>query len=658
MRTRWVSLVMSRYRSWPLTVLVLAAVASSPGVLAAMGELAPLVPVEDFFRKPAKTAFAISPNGEYLAWLEPWSRRLNLFVQKIGEENVQQLTYVTDRDIQRFFWESDEELIFTRDAAGEEHYHLFGVRREGGEIRDLTPYPGVVAMVLDDLEDQPDRVLILTNQRDRRVFDVYRLTPSTGKVELVAQNPGNIGAWLADHQGRIRAAYAEEGLDRKLLYRDSEQGEFRTLVATDFRTTVYPIAFTFDNRRLYLLSNAGRDKEALVELDPTDAKEHALYEHPDVDVAEVLLSKHRKRLEGVGFVTDRLEYAFFDRNREHTQRFLESRLPGRQVTVVDWSKDEGRLIVWASSDLDPGAYYLYENDIQKLDKLADTAPQLRREDLAPMQAIRFTARDGRIIAGYLTLPLGAGAKHLPVIVNPHGGPDARDVWGYLGEAQFLANRGYAVLQVNFRGSTGYGRNFWQAGFRQWGRGAMQHDLTDGARWLVDRGVADPKRIAIYGGSYGGYAALAGLAFTPEIYAAGVSLVGPSNLFTFFSSIPPYWELGRKEWYEKVGDPDKDREFLTSISPYFHAEQIRAPLLVVQGANDPRVNKAESDQIVGALRRRGIRVPYLLQTEEGHGFRQEENRLEFYRILEAFLAKHLGGRTTTDPSVLAPLEQAK
>ena len=260
--------------------------------------------------------------------------------------------------------------------------------------------------------------------------------------------------------------------------------------------------------------------------------------------------------------------------------------------------------------------------------------------MAPMTPVQYIARDGLTIHGYLTLPAGSDGKNLPVVINPHGGPWARDTWGFDGEVQFLANRGLAVLQMNFRGSTGYGRAFWEAGFKQWGL-AMQDDITDGVKWLIEQGIADPERIGIYGGSYGGYAVLAGLAFTPDLYACGVDYVGVSNLFTLLETIPPYWELGRQMMYEQIGHPDKEKELLKAASPVFHAERIRAPLFVAQGANDPRVKKAESDQIVEAMRKRGVDVEYMVKDNEGHGFLNEENRFDFYRAMERFHAKHLG-----------------
>ena len=304
--------------------------------------------------------------------------------------------------------------------------------------------------------------------------------------------------------------------------------------------------------------------------------------------------------------------------------------------------EEQRVIIRTYSDRTRGAYYLFDRKDNSILKLSDLSPWIKPEQMAPMTAIKFKARDGIEINGYITLPVGVDAKNLPLVVIPHGGPSARDTWGFDSEVQFLANRGIAVLQVNFRGSTGYGKAFWQAGFKQWGR-KMQDDVTDGVLWAVNEGFADRSRLAIYGGSYGGYSALAGAAFTPDLYACAVSYVGPSNIFTMLETIPPYWKPFIEMEYEMIGDPVKDKEMLREVSPVFHASNIRIPLFVAQGANDPRVNKDESDQIVEAVRKAGKDVVYMVKDNEGHGFHNEENRFDFYRELEAFFKKHLGSR---------------
>ena len=600
-----------------------------------------LIPLEDFFRNPDRSGFQISPDGNRISWRESWERRMNIFVRKIGEETATRITSATERDILAYFWAGNNRILYLQDSGGDENYHLYAVDAGGSEARDLTPFKGVRVSIVDRLEDIEDEVLIGMNRRDPRLFDVYRLNIATGELTLLEENPGDIEGWMTDHDGKLRVAIRTDGVNRSLLYRDREDYPFRTLLTTDFRESVSPLFFTFDNKKLYVSSNLGRNTSAIFVFDPEKAAhEELVFEHPEVDVYALFRSKKRKVITGTGYTTDRFRYHFFDEERAALQKELESRLPGYEVTVTSMNKEEDKVLLHAGSDRTQGAYYFYDMKTKDFRKLADLSPWLPGERLAPMKPVQYTARDGLTIHGYLTLPAGRDGKNLPVVINPHGGPWARDSWGYDSEVQFLANRGLAVLQMNFRGSTGYGRAFWEASFKQWGR-AMQDDITDGVKWLIEQGIADPDRIGIYGGSYGGCAVLAGLAFTPELYACGVDYVGVSNIFTLLETIPPYWELGRQMLYEQIGHPEKDRDLLKAVSPVFHADSIRAPLFVAQGANDPRVKKAESDQIVEALRKRGVDVEYMVKDNEGHGFLNEENRFEFYRAMERFLAKHLG-----------------
>lgn len=602
-----------------------------------------LIPLEDFFRNPDRTSFKLSPDGEHIAFLAPWQHRMNVHVQRVDSEEVRRITSATERDVAGYAWANNERIVYAQDKGGDENFHAFAVDLDGSNAMELTPFDGVRVHFVDDLEDDDEHMLIATNQRDRRLFDVYRIDVHTGAMELVAENPGNVSGWVTDNAGRLRAAVTSDGVNTSLLYRETEEEPFQTVITTSFKDTLAPLHFTFDDRKLYVSSNIGRDKQAIYVWDPRTAEHGELiFEHPEVDVAGLLRSKARKVITGVAFTTDRRRYVFFDDERRRLQETLEERLPGYEVVVVSRSRDERKVLVRTYSDRSLGAYYYHDLDSGDFRKLVDVSPWIDEAEMAPMRAIEYRSRDGLTIHGYLTLPPGAVDRRLPVVVNPHGGPWARDSWGFNPEVQFLANRGYAVLQMNFRGSVGYGKEFWQAGFKQWGR-SMQDDVTDGVRWLIEEGIADPERVGIYGGSYGGYTVLAGLAFTPELYACGVDYVGVSNIFTLLESIPPYWELQREMFYEMVGHPEKEPELLEASSPLFHADRIRAPLLVAQGANDPRVKKAESDQIVAALEERGIDVPYLVKDDEGHGFRNEENRFEFYRTMEAFLAEHLGGQ---------------
>ena len=601
----------------------------------------PLIPMEDFFRNPEKSSFSISPNGNHIAYMKPWKTRMNVFVMEMTTKKETRLTSSQERGIYGFTWLTNERIGYVKDEGGNENIHFFAVNIDMSNEIDLTPFENVQTRIIDDLEDDPNHIIIGLNKRDPQIHDPYRINVNDGKMELIAENPGNISQWMTDHDGKLRIATTSDGVNTSLLYRNKESDEFKPILTTDFKVSVVPLFFTFDNTNLYVASNRGRDKIAIFEFDLIKSKEGRLiFEHDEVDVSNLLFSRKRKVLTGVSYTVAKNEMIFFDKWREEIQQQLEKKLPGYEVVITSFSKDEAEAVVVTYSDKSRGTYYHYEVNKNKLTELGKVSPWLNEKNMSEMKPIKYRSRDGLTIHGYLTLPKGTNGKNLPVVVNPHGGPWARDNWGYKSEIQFLANRGFAVFQMNFRGSTGYGREFWEKSFKEWGK-SMQDDITDGVNWLIDEEIADPDRIAIYGASYGGYATLAGLAFTPDLYACGVDYVGVSSLFTFMESMPPYWELYRSMMYEMVGHPEKDKKLLASASPLLHIDKIKAPLFIAQGANDPRVVKAESDQIVAALKNAGIDVPYMVKDDEGHGFYNEENQFDFYREMEKFLTKHIG-----------------
>lgn len=608
-------------------------------------EPAPLIPMRDFFRNPETSGYDLSPDGTHLAFMKPWKSRMNVHVQKIGSEEVTRVTNAEERDIAGFAWASDSRIIFIQDTGGDENFRLYAVDPDGKNPKDLTPFDEVRVGVIDDLEDDPKHMLISINKRDKRFFDAYRINVDTAELELLVENPGNYSGYVTDHEGTLRMVSTTDGVNTGLLYRADEKSEFKEILKTNFKEALDPLFFTYDNKKVYASSNLGRDKSSIVLFNPETAKEEeVIFAHPDVDVSRLLRSDKKKKITGVAYTTDKRAYKFFDDERAEMQKYLEAQLPGVEVGLADLSKDETKYLVRTHSDKTLGAYYFFDATEKKLSKLAEVSPWLKEDQMAEMKPVSYKSRDGLTIHGYLTLPKGVEAKNLPAIVNVHGGPWVRDHWGFNPEVQFLANRGYAVLQMNYRGSTGYGRAFWEASFKKWGQ-EMQNDVTDGAKWLISEGIADPERVGIYGGSYGGYATLAGLAYTPDLYACGVDYVGVSNLLTFMKAIPPYWEQFLAMMYEQVGNPDdpEDRKMLEKYSPALNADKIKAPLFIAQGANDPRVVKSESDQMVEGLRERGINVPYMVKDDEGHGFRNEENRFDFYRAMEEFLATHLNGR---------------
>ncbi|MCU4162577.1 S9 family peptidase [Marinilabiliaceae bacterium A049] len=602
---------------------------------------APIIPLEDFFKNPDQTSFQISPDGKYFSYKAPYENRMNVFVQEIGKDSATQITFETDRDVAGYFWANETRILFVKDDGGNENFKLYGVDLDGTNAVCFTDFENVRTGIIDDLRDIPDEVIISMNKRNPQVFDPYRLNIVTGEMQILYENPGNISGWITDHDGKLRAAIAvTDMINQSLLYRDSEEDEFKNILTTSFKETLNPLFFTFDNKMLYASSNVGRDKAEIVIFDPATAKEtEVLFSHPEVDVEGLNYSEKRKVITTATYTTDMQGRHFFDEQTKKLFDRLESELKGYEVFITSSNKEEDKFLIRTYSDRSLGAYYFYDTASDDLKHLTDVSPWLDEDQMAKMKPVKYTSRDGLTIHGYLTLPVGVEEKNLPVVINPHGGPWARDTWGFNPEIQFLANRGYAVLQMNFRGSTGYGREFWESSFKQWGK-TMQDDITDGVQWLIDQGIADKDRIAIYGGSYGGYATLSGLTFTPDLYKCGVDYVGVSNLFTFMNTIPPYWEPYKQMLYEMVGDPVQDSLLLAAASPVFHADKITAALFVAQGANDPRVNKDESDQMVAAMKERGIDVEYMVKDNEGHGFRNEENRFDFYNAMEKFLAKHL------------------
>jgi dipeptidyl aminopeptidase/acylaminoacyl peptidase len=621
-----------------LQTLFIAASLLSP-VPALQAAPATQVPLRDFFKNPEQTGHQLSPDGKHLSWLAPYERRLNVFVRPIAGGTTTRATSETARDIAGYFWKGDR-ILYVKDFGGDENFHVVSVDIKGGDLKDLTPGEKVRAQIVDTLYDDDTNIIVSHNRRDPKVFDVFRTNAKTGEEKLIAQNPGNITGWQTDHEGRLRMASTTDGVNTSLLYRDKESDEFKTILTTNFKESVDPLFFTFDNRKVYVTSNRGRDKAAVFVFDPQSAKEGELiFEHPEVDVGGLTYSRKRKVLTTAPYTTWKAERKFLDRESEAIFRDVESKLPGYEIQFTSTNRAEDKYIVATASDKSRGKRYLYDKATKKLELLADVSPWLPEAELADMKPIKYTTRDGLVINGYLTLPRGVAPKNLPVVINPHGGPWARDVWRFNPEVQFLANRGYAVFQMNFRGSTGYGRKFWESSFKQWGK-TMQDDVTDGVQWLIKEGIADPKRVAIYGGSYGGYTTLAGITFTPDLYAAAVDYVGVSNLFTFMKTIPPYWKPYLEMFAEMVGDMEKDKDLLASASPVLHVDQIKTPLFIAQGAKDPRVNKDESDQMVAALKKRGVEVEYMVKDNEGHGFRNEENRFEFYEAMEKFLSRHI------------------
>lgn len=605
------------------------------------------IPLEDFFRNSERTGYQLSPDGSYISYMAPYKDRLNVFVRRVDEtdEHAIRITNETERSVAGYMWADNQRLLYMKDTAGDENYQLYGVHRDGSDDRAYTAFDGVRTSLIDDLEEQPGVVMIGMNKRNPEVFDPYRLNIETGELTLLAENPGNIQGWMTDHDGRLRVATAiVDGVNTQILYRDTEDEPFKPVLTTNFRDVVSFMEFTPDNKEVYAATNLHRDKTILVRMNPATCEElEVLYENERYDIASISYSRKRKKLLSV-YCTGHKEPVrhYFDAEEEQLRQRIKAHFPNQRYGIADTDKAEANYLIYVGGDRTRGSYWHYNALTDEAKKIADLAPWIKSDEMNAMHPVCYTTRDGLQIEAYLTLPDGLTpdtAKQLPIVVNPHGGPWARDCWGYSSEVQFLSNRGYAVFQMNFRGSTGYGRHFLEASYKQWGL-KMQDDITDGVKWLIEQGIANPNRIAIYGGSYGGYATLAGLTFTPDLYACGIDYVGVSNLFTFMQTIPPYWRPMLEMMYEQVGHPEHDADQLAATSPALHADKIKVPLFVAQGANDPRVNKAESDQMVEALRQRGVVVEYMVKDNEGHGFHNQENRFDFYRAMERFLKAHL------------------
>ena len=617
----------------------------------------PLIDRQLFFGDPEISGAQLSPDGKFLSFIKPLNGVRNIWVKRAEEpfEAARPVTADTKRPIPGYFWSRDGRFIlFVQDQGGDENYNVYAVdpaaKPAAGQqvpaARNLTDAKEVQAAIYAVPESEPDAIYVGINDRDKAWHDLYRVKISTGERTLLRKNTERLTGWVFDLKDRLRlATRAAENGDTEVLRVDADG--FKKVYTCSVFEACGPVRFHKDGRRVYMETNKGDvDLTRLVLFDPETGKEELVESDPSnrVDFGTAFFSEVSDELVATIYNDERVRIYWKDKGFEADYDLLKRELPGKEINFVSTTKDERRWLILANSDADPGAVYLFDRPTKKLTLQYRVREKLPREHLAEMKPIRYKSSDGMEIPAYLTLPRGVPAKNLPLVVVPHGGPWYRDSWGYNSFAQFLANRGYAVLQPNFRGSTGYGKRFINASNNEWGQ-KMQDDLTWGVKHLVAEGVADPKRVGIMGGSYGGYATLAGLTFTPDLYAAGVSIVGPSNLITLLNSIPPYWESIRKLFTERMGDPStpQGKAQLERQSPLNSAAKIKAPLLVVQGANDPRVKKAESDQIVVALRERGFPVEYLVAPDEGHGFARPVNNMAMFAAAEKFLARHLGGR---------------
>ncbi|HEX6127325.1 MAG TPA: S9 family peptidase [Pyrinomonadaceae bacterium] len=642
-------------RIFKLTALILSVVFLFSAV--AVAQQPPLIDREIFFGNPEYAGAQISPDGKYISFIKPLDDVRNIWVKGVDEpfEKARPLTAEKKRPIAGYFWSRDSKrILFVKDNDGDENFNAYSVDpsaspAEGSKVpapTNLTNATGVRTVLYGVPESEPDFIYIGINERDKAWHDLYKVQISTGTKTLVRENKDRLTYWIFDNKDKPRlAARSAPNGDTEILRVDGEK--FTPVYSCGVFETCTLIRFHKDDKRVYMASNKGnRDLTQLVLFDPATGKEEFVEEDPNkrVDFGNAIFSDLSDELIGTSYTDDKSRIHWKDKEFESDYNRLKKNLGDREIAFGSSTRDETKFIVSTYSDVDPGTVWVFDRKTKNLSTLYQVREKLDRKALSPVRAIRYKSSDGLEVPAYLTLPKGLPEKNLPLVVVPHGGPWARDNWGFNSMAQFLANRGYAVLNPNFRGSTGYGKKFLDAGNGQWGD-KMQDDLTWGVKYLIDQGIADPKRVAIMGGSYGGYATLAGVTFTPDLYAAAVAIVAPSNLNTLLGSIPPYWEQIRTLFHKRMGDPNtpEGKAQLERQSPLNHVAKIKTPLMVVQGANDPRVKKAESDQIVVALRERNYPVQYLLANDEGHGFQRPVNNMALFAAAEKFLAKHIGGR---------------
>ena len=633
------------------------------GAFAARAELPPLIPREILFANAERSTPALSPNGQQIAWLAPDPNGVvNIWVDSIEGGKARVVTNENRRPINWYTWAGDSQhLLYFQDNAGDEIDHLFSTDLTNSVVRDLTPFRGVRAQnILLDLR-HPRFVLIGLNLRDRQAFDMYRVDLETGAITLEATNPGDVLTWTTDRNFVIRAATAFDGKTGQTVIRvrDAVDKPWRDLVVMPFERALFNgevvegsliAGFTSDNKSLIIHSALHSDKGQLVEVDLQSGKElRILAQDPDSDVADsplgnkpnVLRDPRTGASQAAELYRTESHWVFLD-PKVKTDFDLISKSVSGQVNLISRDQEDKKWIIAARRSDAPAVYYLFDRGSGKITKLYDEHPTLSRSTLAPKKPIIIKSRDGLELISYLTTPPGVEAKQVPLVLLIHGGPWFRDYAEFDPEVQLLANRGYAVLQVNYRGSTGLGLKFFNAGTNEWGRGT-QRDLYDAVQWAIDQGIADPRRVAAMGWSGGGFGTLLCLEQRPDLFACGVDGVGPAELATLYRSFPSYWSNILMRWRRRGGDFDHNEKLNREVSPLYHVDKIRAPLLIGQGKNDPRVTIANVNGMVAALRRAKREVTYVVYPDEGHGFARPENNFDFYGRVEEFLARHLGGR---------------
>lgn len=626
------------------------------------GAHVPLIPRKVIFDDPKKTNPKISPDGKRLAYIAPANGILNVWIKTIGKSDDRPVIKGNDNGVQLHWWAENTKNIWWalnnnyilcwKDKGGDENCHICRIDLATGKMIDLTPFNGVRVFLYAMFKKNPCELLIGMNKENKLLFDVYRLNIETGAIEFVEKNPGNIEEWIVDNDFKIRAARAvnKDG-SITLLTRTTEKDAWKEAITWpltgelkfDWFCFSKDAGFSPDNKKLYLHDARKSNTAQFIEYEVATGNERVLAQDALFDANKLVCDSENKPLAAC-FAKERIHWISLDAEFEPHLNVMLSADDG-DLSFCNCSSDNRYWVICFSHDNRSTAYYIYDKKTQKTEFLFYAQAELNKYKLSMMEPISFTSRDGLKIHGYLTCPLDKPRKNLPLVLKVHGGPWGRDEWGYNNfnaDVQWLVNRGYACLQVNYRGSSGYGKTFLNAGDREWGA-KMHDDLIDAVNWAIAQGIADTKKIAIMGVSYGGYAALVGATFTPDVFCCAVEVSGPCNLVTTIESFMPYMVNVRAQFHLRVGDPEKDADFLKSRSPIFKVDNIKIPILIAQGANDVRVKQEESEQIVAAMKAKGLPYEYVLFPDEGHGFAKPENRLKFYAITEKFFAKHLGGR---------------
>lgn len=600
------------------------------------------IPVDDFFRTFDKAYYHISPDGKSLSYLKLQDKKLDLFVENLATGNSVQLTHLTEKTISFHFWTSNNELIYyTEDESKDRRSDIFVINKDGSKQVQLSANEKTRLKVIEDQLIDDKYIIVASNKRDSTVFDVYRLNVRNGQMDIAAKNPGNVTEWMTDRKGTLKLAIASDGVNETLLYRENENQSFKPILSNNFQTTFQPVAFAEnDQNLLYAISSVNRDKNALVALDLKTGKEkQVLFADDSLNVVDARYSRAQKKMLFVTYESWKKKKYYLDDVSKNTYGTIDELLPGSEWRIVDKNKAENVFVIRTFTDKNPGSYYLYFADQNRLRKLTDINSAIKEDRMSDMKPISFKSRDGLIINGYLTLPRNKKAANLPVVVLPHGGPGGRNSWGYNAEVQFLANRGYAVLQVNYRGSTGYGKAFYVAGFKQWSD-KIQQDVNDGVNWLITQKIANPKKIAIYGNGFGGYIALNCLYKNPDLYSCGGSNSGVINLFSYLKTIPPFLKSNLQMYYEIIGNPVTDTDYMRFASPVFHADRFKSPLFIAQNPKDPRVNVAEGVQFIKELKKRNVPVTYIEKEEGPNPVLRQQGRTALYKALEEFLKTNL------------------